>query len=772
MFKLPEEIKKDIENYRHSLQELREGRLSLSRFRGIRVPWGIYSHRGGKVFMNRIRVPAGLVSASQLKILAQASKLYGDGVLHITTRQDIQIHNVKIEDTIKIMDLLKDHDLSPRGGGGNTVRNVIACVLAGVCKEEIFDVRKYALAVTEYLLRQETSYNLPRKFKIAFSSCSRDCAGCLVNDLGLLAQRRDGQEGFKVFVGGGMGAQPRIGKLLEEFIPKADLGFCVAALKSVFYKKGNRRNKHHNRLRFLIEDIGFEEFKGLYKQELRDLKESEHISLRKIDFPGKEALESCIPQAEDKQYQEFLEYNVSSQRQSGYASLQLRIPRGDIAADKLASLADLEEDFPGIEFRTSPNQNIFIVWAKNEDLYRLFLRLREILKEEFLYPQTLLDVVACKGASTCNLGLCNSPGLAKEIEDITKEFIGTRIFKHLDIKLNGCPNACGHQPLGKLSFYGMVRRVDNRPVPFYKFLLGGRKEAQATRLAQEVGVIPARGVPGFLRDFLRKAQGAWLKDCDTYQFLAGPARQIAEELLEKYSYVPSYLEDRTFYIDWGKKEEFSLAGLGPGECGAGIIDMIEADLSEAKIALQEAERKGYSSLEIRKALFLSARALLVVKGSDPKNEQEAFSDFKKKFIDEAIASGDWRDIGEVFAQITQELHPQERKERFNYAQKFLEHINQIYKSMDPSFNFPKQDRKVQESQSQTRVLDLKGTPCPINYVKTKLALEGLNPGDILEVLLDEGEPIENVPKSLQADGHEIITIERQNGFYKVLVRKQ
>lgn len=773
MFRLPKEVKDDLKNYKSSLEEVHESKISPSRFKGIRVPWGIYSHRGGKTFMNRIRIPAGAVSPSQFKALAHVSLKYGDGILHITTRQDIQIHNVRLEDTIKVMEYLKEYNLSPRGGGGNTVRNIIACPLSGISKDELFDVRNYAIALTENLLRQESSFNLPRKFKIAFSGCPKDCAGCLVNDLGFLAQYKDGRKGFKVFVGGGMGADSRIGKLLEEFVPEEDLGYCVAATENVFYKKGDRRNKHHNRLRFLIEDIGFEGFKRLYKDEFQKIKEEEHIVLRKIDFSQRECQDGEPPSADDKEYRDFLEYNVCPQRQKGFVSVELRIPRGDISAEKSTSLADLEKKFPGIEFRTSQNQNILIVWVKNKDLYKVFLSLKGIL-EDFLYPQTLLDVVACKGALTCNLGLCNSPGLAEAIEKVVKkDFLRMKVFKKLQIRLNGCPNACGQQPLGKLSFYGVVRRVDNRPVPFYKFLIGGRREAELTKFAEEVGILPAKNVPHFLRDFLKRTEEAIGENGDIYQFLDGAGKKIANQVLENYSYVPSYSENRDFYIDWGKIEEFSLAGLGPGECGAGVLDIIESDLTEAKIALEEAERQDYSAKEIKKALFLSSRALLIIRGKNPKTEKETFSDFKEEFINRNIASSIYSDTDEVFKGVTDKITQDVRKEKFLYAKSLFEHIDYLYKNMDSSFNFPTQKAESTKTEvGKNQILDLKGTACPLNYVKAKLFLENINAGDIVDIFLDEGEPINNVPKSLKDDGHKILKIEKQDGFYKVVVEKK
>lgn len=772
MFRLPEEVKKSMENYKRSLEEVQEGKISSARFRGVRVPWGIYSHRGGKVYMARIRIPAGVVSPLQLKALAHVSREFGNGILHITTRQDIQIHNVHIKDTLKVMQHLKEHNLSSRGGGGNTVRNIIACPLSGVCKEELFDVRRYAVALTEYLLRQDTSFTLPRKLKISFSGCSKDCGGCLVNDLGLLAQYQGEKKGFRVFVGGGMGASSRIGKLLEEFISDQDLGYCVAAVKNVFYRMGDRRNKRHNRLRFLIEDMGLEEFKKVYRKEFQELREKEYIALRKIDFLEQEEIDRGVPQIDDEEYKEFLSYSVSSQKQKGFSSVELRIPRGDISAERLAALAQLEKDFSGIEFRTSLDQNLFICWVKSEDLYKLFLKLKDILSN-FLYPQTLLDVVACKGALTCNLGLCNSPGLAEEIEDVVKkEFLKKKVFRTLGIRLNGCPNSCAQHPIGKLSFYGMVRRVDNRPVPFYKFFLGGRKEAELTRLAEEIGIVPAKNVPHFLRDFLERVDERIGETEDIYDFLGGPAKKIAQQVLEHYSYVPSYLENRDFYIDWGKTEEFSLAGLGPGECGAGVLDLIEADLSEARLALERAEKEFFSLPDIKKTLFFSARALLAVKGKDPKNEREAFSDFKEKFIKEGVASSVYANIQEVFKSMDEKTSPGQRRDEFSYASKFLEHINELYKSMDSTFNFPKKEKSSEKGETLSNVLDLKGTPCPINYVKVKLVLEKLNQGDTLEVLLDEGEPMDNVPKSLENDGHQILKTEKQDGFYRVIVKKR
>ncbi|MCM8795861.1 MAG: sulfurtransferase TusA family protein [Candidatus Omnitrophica bacterium] len=774
MFKLPNKIKQDLPAYETVIRDFLEGRSSWARFSGIRVPWGNYSHRGGKVFMCRVRLPAGVVSPVQLQALADASILYGDGILHITTRQDIQIHNIKLEDIIKVHNLLKEHELSSRGGGGNTVRNITACPLAGICKEETFDVREDAISLTEYLIADDTSYNLPRKFKIAFSGCLIDCAGCLVNDVGLLATKKDSLLGYKVFCGGGMGAVSCKAKLLEEFIERKDLGYVITAIRNVFYKYGDRKNKHHNRLRFLIQDLGFEKFKEYYQKELKELKENEYISLRKIEFNYPLSKSITLKENNDNEFKKFLKYNCQPQKQDGFLIVKLRIPRGDLKSDIAKKLVGIVEGLSFVEFRTTREQNLYIVNVDADQIYNLYLKLKNLLLD-FLYPNTLLDIVACKGSTTCNLGLCNSPALAKELEEMIKNnFLNKKVFERIKIKINGCPNACGQHPIGLISFCGAVRKIKTRPVPFYKLFLGGKVDLENTHLAFDTGIlIPAKNVPLFLKDFLETIENKIDKDIDIYEFIEKEAKAIAEEIADRYSYVPDYSENKDFYIDWGKTEEFSLAGLGPGECGAGVLDMIESDLAEAKIELESAEKENYSAERIKKALFLASRSLLVVRGKDPRNETEALNDFYEEFIQTSLCHQDYTHIQDVFKMINEQLNLQQRKEKFLYAQGFLNEINRLYAMMDASFNFPQQKKNAEITKEKPGYfLDLRGTPCPLNYVKTKLFLENLQSGEILEVLLDEGEPIDNVPRSLEADGHRVINIEKKDSFFSVLVKKE
>jgi len=769
MFKLPPELVRSIGDYKRSLEEFTEGKTGPDRFKGIRVPWGIYSQRGGRIFMTRVRIPAGLISPAQLKALAECSLRYGNGVLHVTTRQDIQIHEVPIDKTGLIMDHLKGFDLSPRGGGGNTVRNITACPFSGICPKERFDVRGYAVGLTEFMLKDPNSYRLPRKYKIAFSACKEDCDLATMNDLGFIAQ----EDGFSVYAGGGMGAVSKTGELLEEYIPKRDVGYVAEAVKRVFFKHGERRNRHRARLRFLIERIGFDEFKRLFREELDRLKETTHIALRKIEFtyPPDDELEVKV--AEDEgDFGIFASYNLFPQKQKGHFAVGIRLPLGDIEAEKAVKLAEACEGLRYAELRTTRSQNIYVCNVRADELHTLYLKLRE-LNLALPFISTPLDPISCQGAATCNLGLCNSKALAARlIEELESDGIDPDLLREMNIRISGCPNSCGGHPIGAIGLHGLVRKVGLKPVPFYRVLLGGRVKEGGTRLAESVGIVPAKNVPSLLKEFLHKAEEEIEGYENVHEFLADGGRKLMEELIERYAYVPSYDEDRSFYMDWGSDEDFSLAGIGPGECGAGVLDMIEADIQEAKAKLAAAEERGYDPNLIYEAIYISARALLVVRGIEPKTPLEAVESFLMEFVSTGIASGKFKDLRERFTRL-EGADEEVGGEIFPYARELLEEVEELYSSMDSSFNFPKRGeaQPVEEKVEDVQLLDLRGTPCPINYVKVKLYLENLKPGTVIDVLLDDGEPIANVPPSLENDGHEILEVEGLEGYHRVRVKK-
>ncbi len=258
--RIPENIVKDTLGYRKRVMDFLQGKFTAPAFRGYRVPMGIYEQRTSGKYMMRIRIPSGMVLPYQLERVAVLSQKFGNPTVHVTTRQDLQIHELNIEDTPDIFDELLEVELSSRGGGGNTVRNVTACPRAGVCPDEAFDVSGCSLALSEYLLRDNSSFNLPRKFKVAFSGCHGDCAFASVADLGFFAHISDEQHGFAVYAGGGLGSNPRVGIKIEEFIPAENIFYVSEALKKLFDKYGDRNNKHKARLRYVLDKTGEKEF--------------------------------------------------------------------------------------------------------------------------------------------------------------------------------------------------------------------------------------------------------------------------------------------------------------------------------------------------------------------------------------------------------------------------------------------------------------------------------------------------------------------------------
>ena len=774
---LPQKVLDEIPFYKSNLSKFLAGEMQDAFFRGIRVPWGFYSQRGGKLLMARLRVPNGILTPLQLHRIGKAANTYADGTTHITTRQDIQIHNLPAEHTLQLIEELAEVHISPRAGGGNTIRNITGCYGSGICPREHREVYRTVWGLTEHLLSLDECYTMPRKIKMAFSGCEQDCACTGVNDMGFIAHR----DGFKVLCGGGMGAKSTVGKVLHESIEEKEIGYTVKSVLNLFNAHGNRKKRHHNRLRFLIQDLGWERFRQLYRDELHKVKDNENIVLKtrdelphlpRLKTPSRPQEDRCH---QDKAYAAFLTYHAEKQKQEGYHSVHLRVPLGEITADALISLSQLSEAVPAVSFRTTQRQNLIIANVPGSELPHVYEKVKTLFN---LAPSAaaLMDSTCCKGATTCNLGICNAVGLAAELlVKLGHIKLHPQTMKQVTININGCPNACGQHPIGLISFSGMVKKVFNRSVPFYRIHLGGSINAERTVLAGSVGTAPARSIPAILCEFISALQDS--AGGDVYHYVTTRGKELMKGLVEKHASVPPYEEDATCYRDFGKGENFSLEGLTQGECGSGVIDMIESDLESARQLVAEAQEKDLDVSILRSALLFSARSLLVIKGVDPQGEIEIINAFMQKFISTGICSPEFTNLKDVFEGITSGTIP--GKSALDYITSLYHEVRETYARIDSNFNFPvryhqEHPQQAPEASKLRRlpVYDLRGTPCPINYVKIKLKLETLQGGQLLEVYLDEGEPIRSVPRSLQNDGQEILKTEREDTFYKVTIRKK
>jgi len=746
---VPDSVVEDTSGFRAQVDKFLQGLTSSVAFRAYRVPMGIYEQRTAGKYMVRIRIGAGLVLPFQLQRVAELSKAHGNGIIHVTTRQDIQIHAVNIEDTPDVLERLLEVGLSSRGGGGNTVRNVTACPRAGVCPKEEFNVAPYAIATAEYLLQDRSSFNLPRKYKIVFSGCSDDCAFASVADLGFFAHIRDGVRGFSVYAGGGLGPNAAVGVKIEDFIEPSEIFVVAEAVKQLFDKHGDRANKHKARLRYVLARVGVEEFVELYKREKEILKASglsgKVPQIRDLDS----ADSTAAPQGR-------LEYaNVLPEKTVGRYTVRLGLRKGDIPADDLNAVGRIAEKYGDGIVRTTQLQDLLITGVARRDIEAVNAELRKLSTDVF--SDSRLKVVACAGASTCKLGLCLSRGLADAISSELEHADIRANGSQTVIRISGCPNSCGHHYIAGIGFQGKAKRVNGRLMPCYDVLVGAEISEGRAHLAENIGTVPAKRIPALLSQALA----------------GGPVeKERLKSLVEEYGKIgPAPLPD-DYYYDYSSGEPFSLAGRGPGECGAGVMDVMKLDIDEAKDALGA---KPVGSADIYKAIVAAARALLVTFGLEPKKEREIFAAFGKHLIDPGWVKPqtqqilddavDWR-MGEK--ESVEDLLPD--------VEGLVERVEELFLSLDANLKFkvgPVEKKAGAERAEEPRhIADLRGVACPLNFVKAKLALEKVPAGEVLEVLLDAGEPIRNVPASFSDQGQEILDVTNLGDHFCVKVRRK
>ncbi|MFH1715716.1 MAG: sulfurtransferase TusA family protein [Planctomycetota bacterium] len=694
---------------------------------------GIYEQRTEGKYMVRIRIGAGFVLPHQLQRIARLSKTHGNGIVHVTTRQDLQIHEVEIGDTPDVLEQLLEAGLSARGGGGNTVRNVTSCPRAGVCPEEEFDVAPYAIAAAEYLLQDRSSFNLPRKYKIVFSGCSSDCAFASVADLGFFAHKKDGVRGFSVYAGGGLGANPAVAVKIEDFAEAADVFEVAEAVKRLFDKHGDRANKHKARLRYVLARVGVEEFTRLYKQE-REIIKTEGLA---FESPEIRNIASRYPVPEES------------------VTVRLWLKKGDIPADDLEKVGTIAATYGQGFVRTTQLQDLLITGVAQEDIEKVNAELMNLSINVFANGTP--KVVACAGASTCKLGLCLSRDLADAISNRLGQVDTETGDSAPVIRISGCPNSCGHHYIAGIGFQGKARRVNGRLMPCYDVMTGAKIVEGRARLAEKIGTVPAKRIPDLLAEALSEGT---------------PDEERLRTLTAKYGDISAESLPEDYYYDYGSDEPFSLAGRGPGECGAGVTDVIKLDIDEAKDAVKSA---AVDSENIYRAIVAAARSLLFTVGLEPKKDREIFGAFSKHLIepgwvepqtqqllDDAV---DWR-MGD--RESIDDLLPQ--------VKDLTARVEELFLSLDANLKFKaelvEQKASSGRAEKKTHVADLRGVVCPLNFVKAKIELEKLEVGAVLEVLLDEGEPIRNVPASFADQGQEVVEIKQRGDHFCVKVRRK
>ena len=597
--------------------------------------------------MQRIKIPFGGVSPDQLDVLAALSEEYSDGILHVTTRQDIQLHYVHIEDTPDLMRRLAAVGITTREACGNSVRNVTACPLAGVCKTEPFDVSPYAQALMSFLLGHPDVQDFGRKFKPAFSGCEHEACGLVqMHDSGYVARVVDGVRGFKVVVGGGLGAVPHQAKVLSEFTPEHELLPETQAVARVFARLGEKQNRGRARIKFLVAKLGIEEFRRLVAEERKTLPHDDRWTAFLSDMPhtrGDAVRDAgAIPrEGRGEGFEEWLATNVSPQRQDGYSVVMLNLPLGDLTADQARGLSDLARKYVGENLRTTVEQNIALRFVSNADLPAVHGELRAI---GLAAPgaTTIVDVTTCPGTDTCKLGISSSRGLGAELRNrlAAKSASLPAAVKDLKIKVSGCFNSCGQHHIADIGFYGNSRKVDGRTVPHFQVILGGQWTENAGSYGLAVGSVPSKAIPEAV-DALTDAYAQGRENGERFQaWIARIGKRSVKDLLKPLTAVPPHSEDPSFYSDWSDVREFTIGDLGVGECAGEVVSLFgievvkaEAQAFDAQIALDEGDPEGAEELAYA-AMLSAARALVRTEYIDvTQKPDDVVAEWKKRFFD-------------------------------------------------------------------------------------------------------------------------------------------
>ncbi|WP_339841195.1 nitrite reductase [uncultured Maribacter sp.] len=641
-------VEKDILELERKIHEFHGGKLDEEKFRSLRLARGVYGQRQEGVQMIRIKLPYGKVTSKQLLRICDVSDEYSTGRLHITTRQDIQIHYVDLNRTPELWSQLEKDDITLREACGNTVRNVTASETAGIDVDEPFDVSPYAHALFQYFLRNPVSQEMGRKFKVSFSASDADTGLSYMHDLGFIAKLENEEPGFKVMLGGGLGSQPRHADELYSFLPADQIIPLMETVIRVFDRYGERKSRAKARMKFLLKDLGLDGFKELLAAE-KTAVPFDTFPINPEDYPKTKVSDLKVPAVEITDAKEFEQWkltNVVPQKQLGYVAIGIKVLLGDFYTDKARLLANLVQKYAAGELRLSLRQNILIPFVKEENIEFFYSELKKLGFADVGYNKAL-DITACPGTDTCNLGIASSTGIAEELERVIKtEYPDYINNEDVVIKISGCMNACGQHNMANIGFQGMsVRTKDKLVAPALQVLLGGSTDGNGQgRFADKVVKVPSKRGPEALRLILNDfdANGGDLSFPDYY---AEKGQMYFYDFLTPLSSVDDLTAED--FIDWGNTERYEKA-IGVGECAGVVIDLIATLLFESEEKIQnaqdmfDAEKWSASIYHAYSSMVNSAKAMLTSENTKVNTHVSIIKDFDEKFVADgriAVAGG-------------------------------------------------------------------------------------------------------------------------------------
>ncbi|WP_431165951.1 HEPN domain-containing protein [Tenacibaculum halocynthiae] len=679
-------VEKDILELERKISLFKEGKIDEERFRSLRLARGVYGQRQLGVQMIRIKLPYGKVSSEQLNRIADVSDEYSRGRLHITTRQDIQIHYVSLDRTPELWAQLEKDDITLREACGNAVRNVTASETAGIDINEPFDVSPYAHATFEFFLRNPICQEMGRKFKMSFSATDEDTAISFMHDLGFIAKTKTigGKtiKGFKVLLAGGLGSQPRHADVMYEFLEADLLIPTIEGVLRVFDRYGERSKRAKARLKFLVKDLGLDQFLTLVETERKALayqsysidtsKFEQEITFETLEVPS-------VSIEDEKTYKEWKQANVIKQKQEGLYAIGVKVHLGDFYTDKARLLADLIKKYAANELRFTLRQNILIRHVREEFLPFFYVELQKLGFTEVGYNSTA-DITACPGTDTCNLGISSSTGIAAELERVFKtEYPEYLNNKEVTIKISGCMNACGQHNMAHIGFQGMSVKVGNLLAPALQVLIGGGIVGNGEgRFSDKLVKIPSKRGPEALRILLNDFEDNKEEDEDFLAYYDRNGKTYFYDILKHLSDTTNLKEDD--FIDWGHDKNYVKA-IGVGECAGVVIDLIATLLFESEEKLENATQAfkekqwsdsiyhGYS------AIVNTAKALLTSEGKKTNTQAGIIKNFDEVFVETKKI-----ELSTSFSELVYQINKNQPTEAF--ASKYLQEAKAFYTTID------------------------------------------------------------------------------------------
>ncbi|WP_374949138.1 HEPN domain-containing protein [Mucilaginibacter sp.] len=647
-------VEQDIIDLERKIRAFREGKIHDEKFRSLRLARGVYGQRQPGVQMVRIKLPFGKVTFQQLLKIADIADEYGSGNLHLTTRQDIQIHYVSLDRTPQLWAELERDDITLREACGNTVRNVTSSPTSGIDPKEPFDVSPYAQAVFEYFLRNPICQDMGRKFKMSFSANEDDTAFSYIHDLGFIPKVTGaGERGFKVLLGGGLGAQPLLASPVEEFLPEDQLIPYIEAIIRVFDRYGERNNRNKARMKYLIQKIGLDKVLRLAKEEYKALKvKTYQINRNSIPTPALPDSTAYLQVeiSNPLRYEQWRLTNVFEQKQAGFHGVYVKVPVGDIPSNSARAFVAGIRPFVGDEIRITQNQGLLLKYVRAEALPGLY---EALLSLDMAAPgfDSIADVTTCPGTDTCNLGISNSMTMARVLEDVIYNEYEDLIYnREIKIKISGCMNSCGQHGLAHIGFHGSSLKAGTKVLPSVQVMLGGGTVGNGVgRAAERVIKVPSKRATGVLRAVLDDYKRASDQGETFHAYYDRQGKDYFYRMLKPLADLTTLTDDE--FVDWGHQETY-VSAIGVGECAGVIIDLVATLLYESDEKLSWANgafEKGLWADAIYHSyntMISSAKALLLDKGVNSSTQAGIMKEFDTNYIEtgEIALDGSFSDL--------------------------------------------------------------------------------------------------------------------------------